>query len=73
VTTRAEHLAWCRQRALEYVEAGDVQNAFASFNSDMRKHPATADPDLEMLGMSLMVTGHLNTPAEMRQWIEGFN
>lgn len=73
MTTRDEHLAWCKQRALEYVEAGDVHLALASMTADMGNHPGTADPDIELLGMSLMVAGHLNTPAEMRRWIEGFN
>ncbi len=71
--TRAEHLAWCKQRALEYVEAGDLQGAFASMGSDLRKHPDTADHDAQMLGMMLMMNGHLDTQAKMRDWITGFN
>jgi hypothetical protein len=71
--TRAEHLAWCKQRALEYVDAGDVQGAFNSMASDMRKHPETANTDVQMLGLMLMMNGHLDDPAKMRRWIEGFN
>jgi hypothetical protein len=71
--TRAEHVAWCKERALEYVEAGDVQGAFASMASDMQKHPATADSDVQTLGMMLMMSGHLSTQAEMRMWIKGFS
>jgi hypothetical protein len=29
--SRSEHLQWCKDRALEYLERGDVTNAFASF------------------------------------------
>jgi hypothetical protein len=37
--TRAEHLAWAKQRALEYLDRGELDNAFASMVSDCRKHP----------------------------------
>jgi hypothetical protein len=70
--SRAEHLARCKQRALEYVEAGDLHSAFVSMNSDLRKHPETADHKATELGMMLMLSGHLDSPAEMRRWIEGY-
>lgn len=41
--------------------------------SDLRKHPDTEDHAGVQLGMMLMVGGQLNTPAEMRKWINGFN
>lgn len=69
--TRAEHLAWCKQRALEYVEQGDVQNAFASMTSDLQKHPETQGHPAPELGMMLLVAGHLSTVTQMREWIEG--
>jgi len=70
---RAEHVAWCKERALEYVAMGDLQNAFASMASDMQKHPETANLTVQTLGFSLMASGHLDTPEKMRTWIEGFN
>jgi hypothetical protein len=73
MTDRAEHLVWCKQRALEYVDAGDLQGAFASMGSDMGKHPDTANTDVQMLGMMLLMGGHLDTQAKMRDWINGFN
>ena len=39
-TTRAEHLAWCKERALAYVDQGDLQNAFASLILGGAEHPA---------------------------------
>lgn len=72
-TTRAEHLAWCKQRALEYVDAGDVSNAFASMISDMQKHPQTFGHIGLNLGSAMMFSGNLSSIAEMRHWIEGFN
>ena len=35
--TRAEHLAWCKKRALEYVDAGDLLQAYTSMASDLGK------------------------------------
>ena len=39
--TAEEHLAWCKKRALEYLDAGELANAFTSMLSDMDKHPDT--------------------------------
>jgi hypothetical protein len=71
--TRQEHLEWCKQRALEYIEDGDVQNAFTSMASDLGKHSETASHVGIELGMMQMMAGLLNTPDQMRYFIEGFN
>lgn len=68
-----EHLAWCKQRALRYVEHGDLQGAFASMASDLRKHPQGVDHIGLELGMRLLLSGHLKTPEAMREHIEGYN
>ena len=72
-TTRAEHLDWCKQRALEYCDAGDVGQAWASMTSDMGKHPATAGHTALEIGSQLLYAGQFKTPAAMRRFIEGFN
>jgi hypothetical protein len=72
MTTREEHLAWCKDRALEYVNAGDITNAVASMGSDLNKHPETRDHSGIMLGLMLRMSGNLSDPQEARQWIEGF-
>lgn len=69
---RAAHLAWCKERALEYVGQGDVQGAFASMASDLTKHPDTQGHEALGLGAMLMVAGLLSTPSQMREFIEGF-
>ena len=71
--TRADHLAWCKQRALELVDTGDLQGAFASMVSDCNIHPKTKDHPGAGLGMMMMMGGHLSTESEMRRFIEGFN
>lgn len=70
--TRDEHLAWCKKRALEYVDRGDLPNAWGSMASDLGKHPETKDHSAISLGM-MMFGGHLSTSHEMRRFIDGFN
>lgn len=69
--SRAEHLAWAKQRALEYVDAGDLKNAVASMGSDLGKHP-----DLASSATFVAATGIFEIqrgPEAVRHWIEGFN
>lgn len=70
--TRAEHLAWCKQRALEYADLGDFAGAMASMGSDLNKHPETKGHLGTELMMLEAMNGHLNTPARIRKFIEGF-
>jgi len=73
MATRKEHLEWCKQRALEYVDAGNTSEAFASFLSDMNKHPETQGHSALQLGAILLFSGFLSTERQMRDWITGFN
>ena len=57
--TRAEHLTWCKQRALEYVATGDLPGAFQSMTSDLSKHPETKSHPGSALGMQLLMGGFL--------------
>jgi hypothetical protein len=72
--TRTEHIAWVKQRALKYVAMGDLQEAFASYISDMGKHPE-ADPGHVVRGLAMQfnMAGHLETARQMREFIEGTN
>jgi hypothetical protein len=70
--TRDEHLAWCKQRALEYLP-GDPVGAFMSMASDLRKHPETIDHLGLEIGTMLLVGGKLLSANEARDFIEGFN
>ena len=53
--TRIEHINWCKQRAREYVQAGDLLEAVTSMMSDLGKHPETKEAGgggaLAMLGL----------------------
>jgi hypothetical protein len=67
--TGAEHLAWCKERALAYLP-DDPQQAFTSMASDLNKHEETRGHAGIEMGMMLMMGGHLH---DMREFIEGFN
>ena len=71
--TREEHLAWCKKRALEYLDKGDVENAIASMMSDMQKHDETklsSGSILSAMGLTIAMT---RNPQDARRYIEGFN
>jgi hypothetical protein len=70
-TDRKEHLAWCKERALAYLDRGELEDAVASFMSDMNKHPDTKIPS--MLGQLGMLELMSKNAAGVRRWIEGFN
>jgi hypothetical protein len=73
---RAEHLTWCKSRALAYVDLGELDAALASFVSDLRKHDDTlktlhaVGPLLTMDGAAIVLED--NAPA-MRNLIEGIS
>lgn len=71
MSSRAEHLQWAKQRALEFLETGDCVGALASLTSDFLKHPELQRHPAPMLGTAQVMTGRLNTPAAMREFIEG--
>jgi hypothetical protein len=71
--TRTEHMQWAKDRALKYVEAGNLIEAYSSIASDLQKHPDTANHSGIQIGMIQMITGMLGTPDKMRAFIMGFN
>ena len=71
--TRQEHLDWCKQRALEYVDGGDLTNAYASMVSDLGKHPETANHAGIQLGMMQTIRGlskHASRDAEVYRRVQ---
>lgn len=72
---RAEHLAWAKQRALEYADQGDTGNAIASLMQDLAGHPETAQSCevVTSLMTPLAMMGQFDRPGELRKFIEGFN
>jgi len=73
LTTRAEHLQWCKDRALAELDPDGVPQAWASMCSDLGKHPETENHAAIELGMLMLISGHLSTTKQMRDFINGFN
>lgn len=69
--TWAEHIAWCKSRAHEYLGKGDIQNAVASMLSDLGKHPETvhAGQSMALVGMMAVTTNDRQLAAS---FIDGF-
>lgn len=68
---RLEHLQWCKNRALEYCDSGDLDQAWASIISDLNKHNETRGHVAIQLGSMLMSSGKLDSQSEMRKFING--
>jgi hypothetical protein len=68
---RDEHLAWAKERALKYLDDGNLRDAYTSMASDLTKHPDFLEIEKLMSPVGLL---HLmNYDArELRRWIEGF-
>jgi hypothetical protein len=71
--TRKEHLTWCKQRAHEYLDKGDVTNAVASMMSDLGKHPETATKVGSILDAIGLQAAALGDREAARRYIDGFN
>ena len=68
--TRAEHVRWCKKRALEYLP-DDPKQAVKSMLSDMNKHDETRELIRGPLGMMGLFS--TETEAQARKFIEGFS
>lgn len=74
--TREEHMQWCKDRAMKYVESGDLLEAVTSMMSDMEKHPETKlapDSILSQLGMLTAMDATRGDRAAVVRYITGFN
>ena len=71
--TRAEHIQWCKDRALKYCDMNEVDNAWGSMVSDLGKHDETKGHLAIELGIMLKMGGNLNSVEKMKEFILGFN
>jgi hypothetical protein len=67
--TREEHLQGAKERALEFIAAGDLAGAYQSFVSDMGKHREAPRISHYWLleGLAAQIAGD---PEDLRRWIE---
>lgn len=66
ILDRRAHLEWCKQRALEYLDAGDFPKTFASFVSDLL---SMSDKARLKLFVGFVVNDDIQG---IRDWIERF-
>jgi len=75
VITAKEHLDWCVERAMAYANRGDMTNAWASFVSDVKKHPGTEHIGThELTGMTMLFQVQRGSGVrEFEDFITGWN
>jgi hypothetical protein len=56
---------------LEYANRGETAEALSSMVVDLANHPETKDIEIGFLGTMLAMSGQLDTPGELREFIEG--
>ena len=74
--TRQEHLQWCKDRAMEYVNKGDLLNGATSMMSDLEKHDETRQKPgsaLSMLGIMAAQQAQNGDRDGVVRYIKGFN
>jgi hypothetical protein len=64
--SRADHLAWAKERALAYAAAGDVAGALASIASDFNKHEELRSHPGLTAGMKAHLGGLISTADDVR-------
>lgn len=70
--TRTEHIAWCKQRAIQEIEySKDPKQGIVSMMSDLGKHPETNHESLRALCMMTLMSPC--TDRSVREFIDGFN
>jgi hypothetical protein len=70
--TRAEHIAWCKSRAIQEMEySKDPKQGVISMLSDIGKHPETNSEALRAL--CLMTLMGSCSEQSVRAFINGFN
>lgn len=69
--TYEEHIEWCKQRAMEYYNAGDLNGAAQSMMCDLMRHPET-----QTIHPAILVLGAMRAACHdddgVRKWIQGF-
>ena len=73
--SREEHIQFCKARAMEYVEHGELLNAVTSMMSDLEKHEETRSTGkaLSALGLLAAMQAQQGDRQAVERYILGFN
>jgi hypothetical protein len=69
--TRAEHLDWCKEKAMECVHRGDLRDAIDTMLSLLDTHPETANPGSFARTLGYLLDGKGDRGLVIR-WINAF-
>jgi len=70
---RKEYIEWCKKRALERVEKGELAEAIVALSNDMSKSSKTIDHPLIDYGMILVIAGYFSTAKQVKEFINTIN
>ena len=70
--TRDEHIEWCKQRAREYCEQGDMLGALHSMGRDLEKHQDTARRPWTHLWSSSTKPHTISSKADVLKFIDDY-
>ena len=70
--TRDEHLDWCKQRARECCERGDMLGALHSMGRDLKKHQDTARRPWIHLWLSSAKPHKISSKADVLKFIDDY-
>jgi len=80
ITTRVEHLKWCKERAIAEYDfyaktepRSALKNGIASMMSDISKHTETASATLQQLCVMQLMINPTMSRQEFVNFINGFN
>ena len=73
MSKRKEHIEWCKKRALERVEKGELAEAVVALSNDMSKSSKTIDHPLIDYGMILVIAGYFSTAKQVKEFINTIN
>lgn len=78
--TRAEHIKWCKERAIQEYDfyaktepRSALRNGMTSIMSDINKHPETKSDTLQSLCMMQLMSKPNMSRQEFVNFINGFN
>ena len=76
MNTRAQHLQWCKDRAMQYVNSGDLVEAVTSMASDLGKHDETRSSTEGAMGALFLMAAMQAQQGDreaVKRYILGFN
>ena len=70
--TRDEHIDWCKQRARERCERGDMLGALHSMGRDLTKHKDTKGHPWIHLWLSAVTPHKISSKADVLKFIDDY-